>query len=146
MKRSMYVGMAALAVAALVVGTLVYADGETNTVACPCPCYGGSTVMKVACSCPYYGGSAVMKDATIVVQNTAAGVTITVTAVNAEQVQAIQTAFANFGKGTNAPCAMMNRVACQKMRRAAGCCAAGWCNVPATTGAEEDHHGNADQK
>ena len=131
MKRSMYVGMAALAVAALVVGTLVYADGETNTVACTCPCY---------------GGSAVMKDATIVVQNTAAGVTITVTAANAEQVQAIQTAFANFGKGTNAPCAMMNRVACQKMRRAASCCAAGWCGVPATTGAEEDHHGNADQK
>ena len=131
MKRSMYVGMAALAAAALVVGTLVHADGETNTVACPCPCY---------------GGSAVMKDATIVVQNTAAGVTITVTAVNAEQVQAIQTAFANFGKGTNAPCAMMNRVACQKMRRAAGSCAAGRCGVPATTGAEEDHHGNADQK
>ena len=131
MKRSLYVGMAALAVAALVVGTLVYADGETNTVACPCPCY---------------GGSAVMKDAKIAVQNTAEGVTITVTAVNAEQVQAIQTAFANFGKGTNAPCAMMNRVACQKMRRAAGCCAAGWCGVPATTVAEEDHHGNADQK
>ena len=120
MKRGMYVGMAALAVAALVVGTLVYADGETNTVACPCP---------------YYGGSAVMKDATIVVQNTAAGVTITVTAANAEQVQAIQTAFANFGKGTNAPCAMMNRVACQKMRRAAGCCA-----CPAATGTTEAPH------
>jgi len=120
-----------LAVAALVVGTLVYAEGETNTVACPCPCQ---------------GGSAVMKDAKIAVQNTDRGVTITITAANAEQVQAIQTAFANFGKGTNAPCAMMNRVACQKMRRAAGCCAAGWCNVPATTGAEEDHHGNADQK
>jgi hypothetical protein len=95
-----------------------------------------------------------MKDAKIAVQNTAEGVTITVTAANAEQVKAIQTAFANsrlpgcgqVGKSTNAPCAMMNRVACQKMRRAAGCCAAGWCGVPATTGAEEDHHGNADQK
>ena len=127
MKRSLYVGMAALAVVAFV-GTLVYADGETNTVACPCPCY---------------GGSAVMKDATMVVQNTAASVTITVTAANAEQVKAIQAAFANsrlhgcgqVGKGTNAPCAMMNRVACQKMRRAAGCCA-----CPAATGTTEDPH------
>ena len=131
MKRSMYVGMAALGVAALVVGTMVYAEGETTTAACPCPCY---------------GGSAIMKDATIVVQNTAEGVTITVTAANAEQIKAIQTAFANFGNSSNAPCAMMNRVACQKMRRAAGCCATGWCAVPATTGAEEGHHGNAYQK
>ena len=134
MKRSIYVGMAALAVAALVVGTRVYAGGETNTVACPCPCQ---------------GGSAVMKDAKIAVQNTADGVTITVTATNAEQVKAIQTAFANFGNSSNAPCGMMNPVACQKMRRAAGCCAS-WCAVPATTGAAEGHggahHTNAQQK
>ena len=106
MKRSLYVGMAALAVAALVVGTLVYADGETNTVACPCP---------------YYGGSAVMKDATIVVQNTAEGVTITVTAANAEQVKVIQAAFANFGKGTNAPCAIMDPSVCPKIHADASC-------------------------
>ena len=119
MKRSMYVGMAALAVAALVVGTLVYADGETNTVACPCP---------------RYGGSAVMKDATIVVQNTAAGVTITVTAANAEQVKAIQIAFANFGKSTNAPCATMDPAACQKAH------AAGSCVGHAGSGTAEGHH------
>ena len=107
MKRSLYLGLAALAVAALVVGTVVYAAGEAATVTCPCP---------------YHGGSAFMKDAKIAVQNTAEGVTITVTAANAEQVKAIQAAFANFGKGTNAPCAMVDPAACQKAH-AAGACA-----------------------
>ena len=106
MKRSIYVGMAVLAMAALLVGTMVYAGGETNAVAGPWRCQGGPVVMK---------------DAKIVVQNTDEGVTITVTAANAEQVKAIQTAFANFGKGTNAPCAMMDPAACQKAHAAASC-------------------------
>jgi hypothetical protein len=102
----MYVGMAALVVAA-VVGTMVYAGGEAGTVACPCP---------------YHGGSSVMKDAKIAVQNTDEGVTITVTAANAEQVKAIQTCFANFGKGTNAPCGMVvDAAACQKAHAAGSC-------------------------
>ena len=106
MKRNMYLGMAAMAVAAIVAAGLVYA-GDTTTVACPCP---------------YHGGSAVMKDAKIAVQNTAEGVTITVTAANADQVKAIQTCFANFGKGTNAPCGMvMDPAACQKVHAAGAC-------------------------
>ena len=120
MKRSMYVGMAALAVAAIVAVGLVYAEGETTAPTCPCP---------------YHGGSAVMKDAKIAVQNTAEGVTITVTAANAEQVKAIQTCFANFGKGTNAPCGMlMDPAACQKAH------AAGSCAGHAAKGTTEAHH------
>jgi uncharacterized protein with PIN domain len=106
MKRSLYVGMAALAVAA-VVGTLVYAEGETSAATCPC-------VRHI--------GSAVMKDAEIAVQNTAEGVTITVTAANADQVKAIQACFANFGKGVTAPCGMvMDTAACQKAHAAGSC-------------------------
>jgi hypothetical protein len=121
MKRSMYAGIAALAVAALVAGTVVHAAGEAATVACPCP---------------YHGGSAVMKDAKIAVQNTAEGMTIIVTAANAEQVKAIQAAFAKFGKSsTNAPCGMMiDPAACQKAH------AAGSCAGHAAPGATEGHH------
>ena len=107
MKHSMYVGMAALAVAAIVAAGLVYAEGETTAATCPCPRHGGATVMK---------------DAKITVQNTAEGVTITVTAANADQVKAIQTCFASFGKGTNAPCGMVvDAAACQKAHAAGAC-------------------------
>ena len=107
MKHSMYVGMAALAVAAIVAAGLVYAEGETTAATCPCPRHGGATVMK---------------DAKITVQNTAEGVTITVTSANADQVKAIQTCFANFGKGTTAPCGMvMDTAACQKAHAVGSC-------------------------
>ena len=121
MKRSLYLGLAGLAVAALVVGTVVYAAGEAATVACPCP---------------YHGGSAVMKDAKIAVQNIAEGVTISVTAANAEQVKAIQTAFANFGKSTSAPCGMVDAAACEKAH------AAGSCMGHAATNAVQGRHGS----
>jgi len=63
-----------------------------------------------------------MKDAKITVQNTAEGVTITITATNAEQVKAIQAAFADFGKGTNATCGMIvDTEACQKAHAAGSC-------------------------
>jgi hypothetical protein len=107
MKQSMYVGMTALAVAAIVAAGMVYAEGETTAATCPCPRHGGATVMK---------------DAKIAVQNTAEGVTITVTAANADQVKAIQTSFANFGKGTKAPCGMvLDAAACQKAHAAGAC-------------------------
>jgi len=112
MKRSTYLGIAALAVAALVVTTMVRAAGETAEVACPCPLHNGSTMMK---------------DAKVAVQNIADGVTITITAANADQVKVIQTAFANCGKATNAACPMMNPAMCQKMH------AAGSCTVPGAT-------------
>lgn len=152
MKLSIYVGMAVLTLAALVVVAMVYADCETTNAVCPCPCtnHVGSVIMKDAkigdqnttavCPCPYHSGSAVMKDAKFAVQNTADGVTITVTATNAEQVKAIQAAFTNFGKGTNAPCAMMNPTACQKAH------AAGSCAGHATSGITEDHHKTTEQK
>ena len=100
-------GLAALGMAAAVVATVVYAEGETARTACPCP---------------YHGSSGIMKDAKITVQNTAEGVTITITATNAEQVKAIQAAFADFGKGTNATCGMIvDTEACQKAHAAGSC-------------------------
>jgi len=108
--------MAALAVAAIVVAGLVYAGGETTAATCPCPRHGGATVMK---------------DAKITVQNTAEGVTITVTAANADQVKAIQTCFASFGKGTNAPCGMVvDAAACQKAHAAGACSGHAATNAP----------------
>jgi len=107
MKRSLCMGLAALGMAAAVVATVVYAEGETARTACPCP---------------YHGSSGIMKDAKVAVQNTAEGVTITITAANAEQVKAIQAAFADFGKGTNAPCGMVvDAAACQKAHAAGAC-------------------------
>jgi len=111
--------MAALAVAAIVAAGLVYAEGETTAAACPCL---------------RHGGSAVMKDAKIAVQNTAEGVTITVTAANAEQVKAIQTCFANFGKGTAAHCGMaVDAAACQKAHAAGACSGLTPTNAPKGT-------------
>jgi len=72
-----------------------------------------------------------MKDAKITVQNTAEGVTITVTAANADQVKTIQACFANFGKGTKAPCGMlMDAPACQKAHAAGSCSGHAATNTP----------------
>lgn len=84
MKHSMYVGMAALAVAAIVAAGLVYAEGEATAATCPCPRHGGSTVMK---------------EAKVAVQNTAEGVTITVTAANLKNKNAEQPRACDYGKG-----------------------------------------------
>lgn len=116
MKYSMYAGMAALAVAAIVAAGRVYAEGETTAATCPRSRQVRATVMK---------------DAKITVQNTAEGVTITVTAANADQVKAIQTCLANFGKGATAPCGMvLDAAACRKAPAAGACSGRTATNTP----------------
>jgi len=131
MKRSLYMGLAALGMAAAVMATVDYAEGEAAEAACPCP---------------YHGGTGVMKDAKVAVENTADGVKITVTSENADQVKAIQAAFANFGTGTTAPCGMVvDAAACEKAHaaNACGCAVHSTCAGHVATNAPvRAHHGS----
>lgn len=85
------------------------------------PVLGNGQKGEAACPCLYYAGCGALKDAKVEVQNTDKGVTISIAAETIEQVKAIQTTFADFGKGTNAPCYTVQTEDCRKAHASGEC-------------------------